>query len=152
MKYLTLVVMALLLVPLAIPCVSAANRTNQSTDWVHSFDQWAGQKDMSEYSNTPKPEPIHTMNETIARLYPNMTACGNNGCMVNRPCSFPFIRCESPLTLMVIYNVNATNPGQPGPVIGYSLGGWPLQNPVYILGAGKLDLFRPFGDFAGMFS
>jgi len=150
-SWICIIVIALLVGIIAIPGANAENRTMDTAYYLTHADTLAGQKDMSMY-NPPLPvEPIHTMNETTARLYPNVTASGKDGCMVNRPCSFPFIRCESPLTLMVMYNVNATNPGQPGPVIGYSLSGWPLQNPVYLFGAGKFDPFRPFGNVAGMF-
>jgi len=153
MKSLTCIIFTVMLAGIiAIPGANAENQTRDTIYLLTHGETLVGQKDMSQYSNIPKPEPIRTMNETTARLYPNVTWCGSNGCIVNRPCSIPFTRCESPLTLMVMYNVNATNPGQPGPVIGYSLTGWPLKNPVYIFGAGKLDLFRPFGDLAGRFA
>lgn len=153
MKSWTRIVIVMLLAGIiAIPGVNAENRTMDTAYYLTHADTLAGPRDMSMY-NPPVPvEPIHTMNETTARLYPNVTWCGGNGCIVNRPCSFPFTRCESPLTLMIMYNVNATNPSQPGPVIGYSLTGWPLQNPVNIPVVGKPDLFRPFGNFAGWFA
>jgi len=151
-SWICIIIIVLLAGISAIPVVNAENQTMDTIYLLTHGETLAGQKDMSQYSNIPKPEPIHTMNETTARLYPNVTWCGSNGCILNRPRSFPFNRCESPLTLMVMYNVNATNPSQPGPVIGYSLTGWPLKNPVNIFGAGKLDLFRPFGDFAGWFA
>lgn len=147
-----IIIIVLLAGMIGIPGASAENQTMDTSYYLTHGETLAGQKDMSRYSNLQKPEPIHTMNETTARLYPNVTWCGSNGCIVNRPCSFPFTRCESPLTLMVMYNVNATNPGRPGPVIGYSLTGWPLQHPVAITGPVKPDLFRPFGNFAGWFA
>lgn len=153
MKFLVPVVIGLVLAALiAITEVNAENQTRDTIYLLTHEETLAGQKDMSRYSNITKPEPIHTMNESTARLYPNVTWCGRNGCIVNRPCSFPFTRCESPLTLMVMYNVNATNPYRPGPVIGYSLSGWPLQNPVTITGPGKPGVFRPFDNLAGWFA
>jgi len=145
----SIVIIVLLAGIIAIPGANAENKTMDTIYLLTHGETFAGQKDMSRYSNIPEPERIQTMNETTARLYPNVTGCWSNGCIVNRPCSFPFIRCESPLTLMVMYNVNATNPGQPGPVIGYRLSGWPLRNPVYLFGAGTFDPFRLFGNSAG---
>jgi hypothetical protein len=51
---------------------------------------------------------------------------------------------------MIMYNVNATRPGQPGPVIGYGVTGWPLQNSVSIVGSPDLNL--PFKTFTGPFN
>lgn len=131
-----------------LPCVSAENQTRDTAYYLTHADTLAGQKDMSMY-NPPVPgAPVHTMNETTARRYQNLTACGKDGCM-GRPYSFPFIRSVSPITLMVLYNVNATNPGQPGPVIGYSLGGWPLQDTVFISGTGIPEIFLPLKKPAG---
>lgn len=146
-----IIIFVLLAGIIAIPGANAENRTMDTVYYLTHADTLAGQKDMSMY-NPPLPvEPIHTMNETTARFYPNMTACGNNGCIVNRPCSFPFTRCESPLTLMVMYNVNTTNPGRSGTVIGYSLSGWPLQNPGFVSRSGIPNLNLPFETLAGMF-
>lgn len=147
-----IIIIVLLAGIIAIPGANAENQTLDTIYLLTHGETLAGQKDMSRYSNIPKPEPIHTMNVTAVRIIPNMTACGNSGCIVNRPCPFPFTRCESPLTLMVMYNVNATSPGQPGTVIGYSLTGWPLEHPVTITGPGKPDIFWPYGDIVGMFA
>jgi len=152
MKLHTRIVIALLLgMMLAIPGATAANRTNQSGDWVHSFDQWAGQKDMSRYSNIPDPEPLQTMNESTARLYPNVTWCGKD-CMKPKPCTFPYTGCGSPLTIQIVYNVNTTDRRYPGTVVGYGMGGWPLENPIFISGWGRPDIVLPFESLAGMFA
>jgi hypothetical protein len=150
MKYRSIIFIALLLAAIVlVPGVSAENQTRDTIYLLTHAETLAGQKDMSRYSNMPKPQPIETMNESTARLYPNVTWCRND-CMVSRPCSFPFTRCESPLTAMIVYNVNATDPGQPGPVVGYGLTGWPLQNPVFV-GSGNSNLNLASATVAGMF-
>ena len=151
MKFQTLVIIVLMLGAIVpIPGAGAVNQTMDTIYLLTHGETLAGQKDMSRYSNTPPPEPVVTMNESSTRLYPNVIGCGSNGCMVNRPCSFPFTRCESPLTIMIMYNVNATHPGQPGPVIGYGATGWPLQNSVSIIG--NPDLIHPFKTVTGLFN
>ncbi|MGD0079076.1 MAG: hypothetical protein ABSB80_00330 [Methanoregula sp.] len=123
MNFRTLIVIALLLAAIVlIPFTSAANRTTDQAYYLTHAETLAGQKDMSRYSDTPEPEPLQTMNESTARLYPNVIWCGND-CMVPKPCSFPFIQCKSPLTVMIVYNVRGTNPGYPGPVVGYRMSG-----------------------------
>ncbi|MDO9326703.1 MAG: hypothetical protein Q7T80_17265 [Methanoregula sp.] len=143
-----LVVLMLAALLAVTPVTCGSNDTWDPAYYLTHGETLAGQKDMSRYSNIQKPEPIHTMNKTTARLYPNVTWCGSSGCMVNRPCSFPFTRCESPLTIMIMYNVNATHPGQPGPVIGYGVTGWPLQNSVSIVG--NPNLILPFKTVTGL--
>ncbi|MFA4823608.1 MAG: hypothetical protein WC593_00470 [Methanoregula sp.] len=152
MKFHMLTVIVLVLAAIvSIPGVSAENQTMDTAYYLTHAETLAGQKDMSMYNKPHPVEPLVTMNESAARLYPNVTWCGKD-CMVTRPCSFPFIRCESLLTVMVVYNVNTSCADQPGPVIGYGMGGWPLQNPVFVPGSGISNLNLPFGTLAGMFS
>ncbi len=128
-----LITILLLSALFAIPGAGAENQTRDTAYYLTHREHLAGQKDMSMYNKPMPVEPLLTMNESTARLYPNVTWCGKD-CMVPRPCSFPYLRCESPLTVMIMYNVNATHPEQPGPVIGYGVTGWPLQNPVFVPG------------------
>ncbi len=148
MKFRSVSFIALILAAIVlIPGAGAGNQTMDTIYLLTHAETLAGQKDMSRYSNIPPPEPFVTMNESTARLYPNVTWCGND-CMVPRPCLFPFTRCESPLTIMIVHNVNATRPGQPGQIIGYGVTGWPLQNPVSIVGSPDPILpFKPSRPF-----
>jgi hypothetical protein len=130
---------ALLLAALVIfPMAGADNNTTDPYHYLTTAEHLAGPKDMSRYSNIPIPEPTHTLNETTARLYPNMTVCGKDGCIPKSVCLFPFVPCENLLTLQIVYNVNASRLDKPGPVIMYSLSGWPLQSPWYFIPAGRM--------------
>jgi len=141
----------LLLVALAIsPVAGGSNDTWDQSYYLTHRDTLAGQKDMSRYNPPVTPVPIRTINATTARLYSNVTACGKDGCLVKK-CPFPFIRCGRSLTVMVVYNVNATLPDQPGPVVSYSLTGGPLQDPVYVYRAGNPDIFFQFDSLSGIF-
>jgi hypothetical protein len=153
MRFCSLIVIALLLAAIvAIPSVSGANRTADPAYYLTHANTLAGPKDMS-MDNPPIPvEPLQTMNETTARLYPNVTACGKDGCIQNRPCLFPFIPCQSALMVMVVFKVNATTPDQPGPVIGYGLSGWPLNEPILFPRSKDSGIFLPFISLAGMFA
>jgi hypothetical protein len=145
MKFCSISVIALILA--AIVLIPGAGAENQTMDTIYLLthaETLAGQKDMSWYGNTSRSAPLVTMDESTSRLYPNVTRCGNN-CMVSRPCLFRFTRCESPLTVMIAYNVNATRPGQPGPVTGFGVTGWPLQNFISIIGSP--DFVLPFKTF-----
>ncbi len=106
---------------------------------IADAETFASQKDISIYNRPSPVEPVPTINKTTDLLYSNMTTYRKDGCRVNRPCSFLFLQDESPLPLTVTFNVNATNPGQPGSV-----------NLIYLPGAGKLC--QPFNVFAGIFS
>jgi hypothetical protein len=128
----------LLAVLVIIPMAGADNNTTDPYHYLTNADHLAGPKDMSMYNPVITPQPLQTMNETTARLYPDMIACGKEGCMPESTCLFPFIACGSPLTVMVVYNVNTTRPDQPGPVVAYVLSGWPLQSPVYLIPAGRM--------------
>ncbi len=137
-QYLSLV--ALLLAALVIfPMAGADNNTTDPYHYLTNADHLAGPRDMSMYSRVTPPEPLQTLNETTARLYPNVTVCGNDGCIPRSACLFPFLPCENLLTLQIVYNVNVTRPDQPGPVVMYSLSGWPLQNPWYFIPAGRMQ-------------
>ncbi|MCK9581071.1 MAG: hypothetical protein M0Q92_11595 [Methanoregula sp.] len=140
---------ALLLAALAIfPMAGADNNTTDPYHYLTNADHLAGPRDMSMYNPVITPVPFRTMNTTTARLYPNMTACGKDGCLPkSTACPFPFIPCEFPLTVMVVYSVNTTRPDPVGPVVAYSVSGWPLQNPVYIIPAGETDITLPFPFF-----
>lgn len=132
MNYRSIAFIALILAAfLLTPGASAENQTMDTIYLLTHAETLAGQKDMSRYSNIPKPEPIVTVNESTARLYPNVTWCGKD-CIVPKPCPIPFTRCKSPLTIMVAYTMNETHPGQPGPVVGIGLTGWPLRNPITV--------------------
>ncbi len=131
---------ALLLAALVIfPMAGADNNTTDPYHYLTNADHLAGPRDMSMYNPVMTPQPLQTLNETTARLYPNMTACGKDGCIPKCACMFPFIPCENLLTLQIVYNVNASCPGQPGPVVMYSLSGWPLQSPWYIIPVGRMQ-------------
>jgi hypothetical protein len=146
LKTYSFVLIALLLAGMvAVPCVSAANETNpKPPGWVGKFDEWAGQKDMSRYNSPVTPLPIQTINATTARLYPNVTACGKDGCLKTAICPFPFLRCWGPLTFMVIYNVNETRPVFTGPVINVSISGEIFPEPVNLYQGGTPDIFLQF--------
>lgn len=146
MKTCSFVLIALLLGGMvAVPCVSAANETNPTPPgWVGKFDEWAGQKDMSRYNPQVTPVPIQTMNATTARLYPNVTACGKDGCLKTATCPFPFLRCSRTLTVMVVYTANETRTGEPGPVIGASISRKIFPEPVSLYQGGTPDVFLQF--------
>lgn len=151
MKFRSISFIALILA--AIVLMPGAGAENQTMDTIYLLthaETLAGQKDMSRFSNLTSPETPVTMNESTARLYLNVTWCGKD-CMVPRSCSFPFTRSESPLTVMVVYNVNATEPDNPGPVVGYGLTGWPLQSPVFLSGSGIPNLNLLSGTRSGLF-
>ena len=152
MKSWTCIVIVLLLAGIiAIPGVSAKNQTMDTSYYLTHAETLAGQKDMSMY-NKPVPfEPVPIRNKTTARIYPAMTRCGSD-CMAPGPFSFSFNRCRSLLTIMVVCNVNATNPDHTCPVVGYGLSGCPLQDTVYVSGTGNPGLFLPLNNLAGMLS
>ncbi|HII99876.1 MAG TPA: hypothetical protein HA272_11635 [Methanoregula sp.] len=135
--YLSLVAM-LLAALMIFPTAGADNDTTDQIHYLTNSDHLAGQRDMSMYNPVMHPQPPETMNETTALLYPNVTACGNDGCIPKSACVFPFLPCENLLTLQIVYNVNVTRPDQPGPVVMYSLSGWPLQSPWYIIPSGRM--------------
>lgn len=131
---------ALLLAALVIvPMAGADNNTTDPYHYLTHGDHLAGPRDMSMYNPVITPQPLQTMNETTARLYPNMTACGKDGCIPKSACIFPFVPCENLLTLQIVHNVNASRPDPPGPVVMYSLRGWPLQSPWYFIPAGRMQ-------------
>lgn len=129
---------ALLIAALVLfPTAGADTNTTDPYHYLTHAEHLAGPRDMSMYNPVVTPVPLQTMNETTARLYPNITAWGKDGCLPKPgACLFPFIPCGQPLTLQIVYNVNVTRPDQPGPIVGYSLSGWPLQDPFYIIPAG----------------
>jgi len=137
---------------IAVPCASADNNTTDPAHYLTHADHLAGPRDMSAYNPTVKPVPLRTMNETTARLYPNVTICGKEGWLARISCMFPFIGCGKSLTVMIVYNVNTSHPDQPGPVVAYGLSGWPMRNPLYVIPAGKSDIFQSFKFFTGMFT
>lgn len=146
-----IVLVLLLAGNMVILVISAENQTMDTAYYLTQAETLAGQKAMSIYNKPERVEPLQTMNESTARLSPNVTACGSD-CIVPKPCSFPFIRCESPLTVMIVNNVNETRTDQFVPVVGYSLSGWPLQNPVFVSGSGIPGLNLPFETLTGLFT
>jgi len=122
---------------IAVPGASADTNTTDPAHYLTHAEHLAGPRDMSAYNPPVKPVPILTMDEATARRYPDVTACGKDGCMRSNPCLSPFTRCESPLTHQIVYNVNASHPDKPGPVVAYGLSGWPLQDPANDIPFGK---------------
>ncbi len=141
----------LLLAALAVsPVAGGSNDTWDQSYYLTHAEHLAGKKDISQYNPPFTPVPIQTMNETTARLYPNMTVFRPAEHRVKSSCLFPFMRCDRFLTLTVVYNVNATHPDQIGPIITYGPGGWPMQNPVYVIPAGTLNGSQPVYSPEGM--
>jgi hypothetical protein len=137
---------ALLLAGVVVmPCVSAVNQTNPTPPgWVGTFDEWAGQKNMSRYNPVVTPVPIQTLHATTARLYPNVTACGKDGCLKTASCPFAFLRCGRSLTVMVVYNVNGTLPGPSDPVVSAGISREIFTEPVNLYRGGTPDIFLQF--------
>jgi hypothetical protein len=56
-----------------VPLVSATNDTNPTPlGWVGQFDEWAGEKNMSEYNPVVIPVPVRKMDEETAKAYPGL--------------------------------------------------------------------------------
>jgi transglutaminase-like putative cysteine protease len=65
-----LLLTALVLAAAVVPLVYAANTTNPTPPgWVGTFDQWAGQKDMSAYNPIVSPVTVKKMDTKTARTY-----------------------------------------------------------------------------------
>ncbi|MFA6331400.1 MAG: hypothetical protein WCX22_00470 [Methanoregula sp.] len=140
----------LLLAALAIlPVAGGSNDTWDQSYYLTHKETLAGQKDMSRYNPPVMPVPIQTMNATIARLYPNMTACGKDGCLKPATCPFSFLRCGRSLTVMVIYNMNGTRPGEHGPVVSAGISGEIFPEPVNLYRVGIPDFFLQFSSLSG---
>lgn len=69
----TLILMALVLAAVFFPLAGAANKTNATPPgWVGEFDEWAGQKDMSQYNPVVPTVTRKRMDEETARMYPGV--------------------------------------------------------------------------------
>jgi len=69
----TLILMALVLLAVFFPHISATNETNATPmGWVGEFDEWAGQKDMSQYNPVVPTVTRKRMDEETARTYPGV--------------------------------------------------------------------------------
>lgn len=140
----------LLLVALVIsPVACGSNDTWDQSYYLTHKETLAGQKDMSRYNPQVTPVPIQTLNATTARLYPNVTACGKDGCLVKK-CPFPFIRCGRSLTVMVVYNVNETRPVPAGSVVSASISEGMFTEPVNLYRVGTPDIFLQFFPHTGV--
>lgn len=69
----TFILMALALAAVFFPLASATNETNATPPgWVGEFDEWAGQKDMSQYNSVVPTVTRKRMDEETARMYPGV--------------------------------------------------------------------------------
>jgi len=141
-RYYSGLIFALLLATLTIsPAAGGSNDTWDPSYYLTHKETLAGQKDMSRYNPVVTPVPIPTMNATTARIYPNVTACKNGGCLKPVTCPFPFLRCSRTLTVMVVYTANGTRPVVAGPVASASIYGETYPEPVNLYRFGIPDIF-----------
>ena len=148
--YLFVLVVLLLVCMIAVPGASADINTTDPSHYLTHGEHLAGQRDMSKYSQPLRVEPVRAMNESTARHDPNVTACGRDGWMVSKSCRLPFTRYETSFTHQIVYNVNATRPGLPGPVVAYGQSGWTLEDPVYVIPGEKPGIFLQYRIFPGL--
>jgi len=126
---------------IAVPGASADINTTDPSHYLTHGEHLAGQRDMSKYSQPFRVEPVRAMNESTARHDPNVTACGSDGWMISKSCRSPFTRYETSFTHQIVYNVNATRPGLPGPVVVYGRSWGLLEDPGYVVPGEKPDIF-----------
>ena len=134
-----------LLASLAIsPAAGGSNDTWDPSYYLTHAEHLAGPKDMSRFNPVVTPVPVRTMNATTARLYPNVTACGKDGCLKTASCPFPFLRCSRTLTVMVVSTANGTRPVFAGPVASAGISGEAYPEPVNWYPGGIPDVFLQF--------
>lgn len=122
-----------------LPAAGGSNDTWDPSYYLTHAETLAGQKDMSRYNPEIIPEPVHTMDPETARLYPNLTACGNEGCLKPVTCMFPFLRCRGPDILTVVYTSNESVQVFTGPTIGAGTAGKILPGPAKMYRGGIPD-------------